>query len=153
MPTQDEATRAQTLKLVQDYLTHLSAKNWTAFAALWAEDGVLEFPYAPEGRRNRYEGRDAIVAYMSGTTNRIAVDGVSELRYHPQLDPNAMVVELQIKGRALTTGKPYPQRYVTFFELDGGLIRSYREYWSPLITMEAFGGYDAYMRDFYAASA
>ena len=38
------------------------------------------------------------------------------------------------------------QRYVTFFQLKDGKIQHYREYWSPLITMEAMGGYDAYMR-------
>jgi hypothetical protein len=30
--------------------------------------------------------------------------------------------------------------------MEDGKIQHYREYWSPLITMEAMGGYDAYMR-------
>lgn len=150
MTHQDQdAIRARTLGVVQAYLATLSAQDWDGFGRLWAEDGVLEFPYAPSGAVNRYVGREAVVRYMSGTTGRIAVKGASEVRFHSMLDPEHMIVELQIDGRALTTDRPYNQRYVTFFELQEGLIATYREYWSPLITMEAFGGYDAYMRDFY----
>ena len=65
------------------------------------------------------------------------------------LDPHAVIVELQIDCSILTSGKPYNQRYVTFFQLTNGRIQHYREYWSPLITMEAMGGYDAYMRAMY----
>ncbi len=58
-----------------------------------------------------------------------------------------------IEGEALKTGNPYNQRYVTYFELKDGKIQNYREYWSPLITMDAVGGYDAYMQAFYPERA
>lgn len=147
----DAAIRHQTMTVVQSYLALLSRGLWNEWGQLWADDSVLEFPYAPEGAVNRYVGREPIVAYMSGTAGNIKVNGVSSVKVHPLQDPHAVFVELQIDGTALKTGKPYNQKYVTYFELQDGKIQNYREYWSPLITMEAVGGYDAYMQTFYPA--
>ena len=61
----DNAIRQHTLSVVQSYLALLSQGRWNEWGDLWAEDSVLEFPYAPEGAVSRYVGRDAIVAYMS----------------------------------------------------------------------------------------
>jgi len=145
----DNAIRQHTLSVVQSYLALLSQGRWNEWRELWSEDSVLEFPYAPEGAVNRYVGRDAIVAYMSGTADHITVHGVTSVQVHPLLDPNAVIVELRIDGSIRASNKPYNQRYVTFFQLTDGKIQHYREYWSPLITMEAMGGYDAYMRALY----
>ena len=63
----DNAIRQHTLSIVQSYLALLSQGRWNEWGDLWADDSVLEFPYAPEVAVSRYVGRDAIVAYMSGT--------------------------------------------------------------------------------------
>ena len=141
----DNTIRQHTLSVIQSYLALLSQGRWNEWGELWSEDSVLEFPYAPEGAVNRYVGRNDIVAYMSGTADYIKVNRVASVRVHPMLDPHAAVVELQIEGSITASAKPYNQRYVTFFQLKDGKIQHYREYWSPLITMEAMGGYDAYM--------
>ncbi len=63
--TGTEAERANTQALANQYLALFSRKDWDGFAALWADDGVLEFPYAPPGRRSRYVGKAEILAYMN----------------------------------------------------------------------------------------
>jgi uncharacterized protein len=145
----DDAVRQQTLSVVQSYLDLLSAGRWSEWGDLWSDDGVLEFPYKPERAVKRYVGREAIVAYMSGTAGHIKVHGVSAFQVHQMLDPHELVVELQIEGSVTSSAKPYNQRYVTFFKLKDDRIQHYREYFSPLIMMEAIGGYDAYMATFY----
>lgn len=146
-PNTPEATlRSLTVQHAQQYLALLQAHDWDAWSRLWAEDAILEFPYAPDDRPNRYEGREAILRYMSATTESIAVDSVTELTIHEQLAPEELVVELAIDGRLLHNGARYQQRYVTFFKFENGLIRHYREYWNPLITIEAFGGYEAWRK-------
>ena len=121
--------------------------------ALWTDDSVLEFPFAPTGAVNSYVGREAILAYMSGTAGEIKVNGVRATTVHPLLDPSAVIVELQIDGTMASTGAAYDQRYVAFFKLQGGRIAVYREYWNPLITIAAVGGYDAYLAKFYGEGA
>ena len=102
----DNAIRQHTLSVVQSYLDLLNEGRWNEWGALWSEDSILEFPYAPEGAVNRYVGRDAIGAYMSGTSDHIKVGGVSSVRVHPMLDPRAVVVELQIE-RSITTAQSH----------------------------------------------
>ena len=63
---------------------------------------------------------------------------------HPLKDPFAAVVELKIQGRALATNRPYNQSYVIFFQLRNGKLWRYRECWNPLISMDAFGGREAW---------
>jgi ketosteroid isomerase-like protein len=64
------------------------------------------------------------------------------------LDPDIAVVELTIKGRALANDAPYDQSFVIFFEVQGGKLRRHREYWNPLVTIDAIGDRDAWAAGF-----
>jgi uncharacterized protein len=137
---QDDANiRQQTVLRTQSYLQLMREKRWDEWTDLWADDAVLEFPFAPEGKKGTYRGKKEIRDYMSGTTGRIRVDSVTELTVHPMLDPEAVVVELAIKGTILSNGNDYPQRYITVFQFRNGKIQHYREYWNPGVTMKAMG--------------
>jgi len=136
----NEGRRAATLKLMGAYQTLIGQGRWDDWIELWADDGVLEFPFAPAGRRRAYRGKADILAYMKHATGRIAADSVTAMRVFPMQDPDIGVVELSIKGRALVTGAPYNQSFVFFFEVQDGKLRRYREYWNPLITIDAMGG-------------
>jgi len=152
MSPQDDKVRERTLELARSYMMLLKDRRFAEWAELWADDGVCEFPYAPEGRR-LLEGKKAIYAYMTSYPDVMAIDSVAEMRVHPMLDPEVAAVELAINGRALTTGRPYNQRYVIFIEARGGKIRRYREYWNSLISIEAFGGVDPWQSQGESAKA
>ena len=47
-------------ELVSHALELLLAQDMAAFAGLWAEDGVLEFPFAAPGYPAMVEGRAAV---------------------------------------------------------------------------------------------
>jgi ketosteroid isomerase-like protein len=147
MATQDDKLREQTLALVQSYQTLIAQRRFDEWIELWAEDGSCEFPYAPEGRPQLLQGKKAIYDYMKAYPDRIAIDSVAEMRVHPMLNPEVVAVELAIKGRALHTGRPYNQRCVIVVEAKNGKIWRYREYWNPLISIEAFGGLDAWLSE------
>ena len=134
----DDDVQAQTAQLMRSYQELLLAGRFAEWIELWADDAVCEFPYAADPNRRRFEGRDAILAYMSATPGQIRVDEVVEHRSHPGKDPTTHVAELAIKGTAVTTGRPYNQRYVIVATatLDG-LLSHYREYWNPEILAEA----------------
>jgi hypothetical protein len=52
-----ENERAAIQNVVQRYLYLFSRQSWEEWIDLWADDGVLEFPFAPPGRRSRYVGK------------------------------------------------------------------------------------------------
>ena len=148
MPTPDDPQRAATLRLVSAYQTLLGQKRWDEWIGLWSDDGELDFPFAPAGRQRTYRGKDEILGYMRATPGRVAVDAVDQVRLFPMLDPQLAVAELTIRGHAPATGAPYNQSYVLFFETEGGKLRRYREYWNPLVSIDAQGGREAWTQGF-----
>jgi ketosteroid isomerase-like protein len=135
--TDDEAIRLETLALMRQYQTLLTEARFGEWIELWADDGVCEFPFASPGRPKLLQGKEQILAYMTAYPSRISIDGVHELRVHPALDPNVVIVEMTIKGRAVETDKPYNQHYVIVAETRDGKLTHYREYWNPLVSAEA----------------
>jgi ketosteroid isomerase-like protein len=135
--TDDESIRLETLTLMQQYQRLLTEARFGEWIELWADDGVCEFPFASPGRPRLLQGKEQILAYMTAYPSRIFIEGVDKLRVHPALDPNVVVVEMTIKGRAVETDKPYNQQYVIVAETRDGKLTHYREYWNPLVSAEA----------------
>jgi len=135
--TDDESPRLTTLTLMQQYQTLLTEARFDEWIELWADDRVCEFPFAGPERPRLLQGKEQILAYMTDYPSRISIDGVNELRVHPALDPNVVVVEMTIRGRAVETDKPYNQQYVIVAEARDGKLAHYREYWNPLVSAEA----------------
>lgn len=148
MASTDDEIRAATFALVSAYQTLLGQGRWEEWIALWAEDGELDFPFAPKGRQRTYRGKAQILAYMSATPGRVAVDALDQVRAMPMLDPAMAVVELTIKGHIPKTGAAYDQAYVLFFETKGGKLWRYREYWNPLVSIDAIGDRQAWAEGF-----
>ena len=140
-----EEKRNQTLEKAQSYLKLLQAQDWDKWINLWADDAILEFPFAPKNRPSIYRGKQDILTYMSSTTRSIVVESVAELKISLMLDPNKIVVELTINGHLKNNGATYNQQYVTFFEFESGKIKHYREYWNPVVSIDAYGGYEKWM--------
>jgi len=133
----EESIRLETLTLMQQYQRLLTEARFGEWIELWADDGVCEFPFASPGRPRLLQGKEQILAYMTAYPSRIFIEGVDKLRVHPALDPNVVVVEMTIKGRAVETDKPYNQQYVIVAETRDGKLTHYREYWNPLVSAEA----------------
>jgi ketosteroid isomerase-like protein len=135
--TDDDGIRLETLTLMQQYQRLLTEARFGEWIELWADDGVCEFPFASPGRPRLLQGKEQILAYMTAYPSRIFIEGVDKLRVHPALDPNVVVIEMTIKGRAIETDKPYNQQYVIVAETRDGKLTHYREYWNPLVSAEA----------------
>jgi ketosteroid isomerase-like protein len=138
-PPSDDDVRAATLQVVGAYQALLVEKRWAEWIELWAEDGELCFPFAPLGRKSIYRGRAEIRDYMS-EVGRVVVDSLVTGQLFPMQDPRVAVAEFTVKGHAADSGAPFNQSYVMFFETKGGKIWRYREYWNPLVTIDALGG-------------
>jgi ketosteroid isomerase-like protein len=51
---------------------------------------------------------------------------------------------MAVRGRILETGAPYLQKYISIMEMRGKKLSLYREYWNPLVSMDANGGREAW---------
>lgn len=132
-----EPTPAQ--HALREHLRLLTAGRVHDWVHLFAADGVLPFPYAPQGMVSRVRGHDALLAHISTlpeTCDAAAVD----LRFHPLQDPRTAIAEFRPAGTALPTGKPYEQVCISVVTTDEqGLITHYADDWNPLAALEALG--------------
>lgn len=128
--------------LVDHGIDLLLKHDMAGFAGLWAEDGVLEFPFAGPGYPKRVEGRDAITEYLRDYPNLLDIREVVAKTVHETTDPAVVVAEFTVGGVVVATGKPYELSYIAVITVQDGEIRHYRDYWSPLAAAEVLGGVD-----------
>ncbi|WP_328603933.1 nuclear transport factor 2 family protein [Amycolatopsis sp. NBC_00345] len=136
------------MTLVDRALDRLLAHDMAGFANLWAEDGVLEFPFASPGYPRRVEGRAAIAEYLRGYPDLLDIREITEKTVHETADAGVTVVEFEVAGVAVATGKPYRLGYIAVLTVRDGEIRHYRDYWSPLAAAEVLGGADQLLTAF-----
>lgn len=120
-----------------EHLRLVSTGRIEEWVKLFAPDGVLEFPYAPNGVPRQVRGHDALLAHMSNFPETFDVRFV-DLVFHETADPSTAIAEFRSTGRALPTGKPYEQTCISVVRTDdAGRITRYVDYWNPLVSIEA----------------
>jgi ketosteroid isomerase-like protein len=118
-------------QLLRNSLDRFLAKDMKGWSELCAEDVVAEFPFAPEGSQARFEGRDALYAYLKDYPSYIDVKKLPTLKVYGTDDANVAIAEWSASGVVIGNGNPYEMSYATFVTFRDGLIVNYREYWNP----------------------
>jgi ketosteroid isomerase-like protein len=106
----------------------------------WAPDVVVEQPFAAGGP-SRIEGRDAFFAMTKDSRNSLPVK-FAEMRdvvVHETTDPDKLIVEYELTGTVLTTGKWASARFIAVMEVRDGLMTLWREYQNTLAIAQALG--------------
>lgn len=147
-----EKQYAQTLQPYHDQIRHLLDKNMQGWVDTFAEDAVLELPYAPANYPQQLQGKAEIYEYVKDYPKHIDLRDISEVAVHQTLDPKTLVVEALGEGLVVATGKPYRVRYVWVITVEGGKIVRQRDYWNPVTVLDALGGDEA-MRDTFNVHA
>jgi uncharacterized protein len=109
-------------------------------AACWAPDVVIEQPFAAGGP-SRVEGRDTFLALTEGSRAALPVrfEEMREVVIHETTDPNRIIVEYELAGVVLTTGKRESSRFIAVMEVRDGLVTRWREYQNTLAIARALG--------------
>jgi ketosteroid isomerase-like protein len=107
------------------------------FVDMMSEDFVMEFPFARPGMQRKIEGKTAVLTYLVTVMQGVSVDSVSDVVVHDTADPDVVIVEFEGHGRALKTGEPYDQRYVSVIRTRDGKIVHYKDYWDPIQGLKA----------------
>ncbi|MFF3689530.1 nuclear transport factor 2 family protein [Streptomyces sp. NPDC002187] len=123
--------------LYRHSLRLLLDKDIPAWVGLWAEGGIMDFPFAPQGWPRRLEGRGAIAAYMRDYPDRIDLHDFPDLKIHQTTDPATIVAEMRGVGRLIETASPFDMTYIAVVTVQDGRFTSYCDYWNPLAAQEA----------------
>ncbi|WP_394937987.1 nuclear transport factor 2 family protein [Psychromicrobium sp. YIM B11713] len=122
-------------ELYRGSLKLLLEKDISAWVDLWAEDAVMEFPFAPPGWPTRLNGKAAVADYMRDYPDQIDLADFPEVRIHQSTDPETIIVEQRAVGRLVESDAPYDMRYIAVVTVRNEQIVQYRDYWNPLNIM------------------
>ncbi|MFK0046008.1 nuclear transport factor 2 family protein [Streptomyces sp. NPDC090741] len=123
-------------ELYRHGLQLLLQKDIPGWVDLWDEDGVLEFPFAPEGWPVRLESKAAVGDYMRHYPDHVDMHDFPEVTVHETTVPETIVVEMRGVGRLVESDTPFGMTYIAVVTVKDGLISSYRDYWNPLAVQQ-----------------
>jgi ketosteroid isomerase-like protein len=106
-------------------LTCLLDKDVDSWVNHWAEDGRIEFPFAPAGYVAKVEGKAAIADYMASLPTKFDFRHFDILTTYSDASGQQAVVEFTCEGTVLETGRPYHQRQVTLISGERTELRPY----------------------------
>ncbi len=127
----------------QAFDAHLAliVKDIQAWIDLFAEDAVVEFPYASAlGSPERFEGKSAIYNRMKDALVQMQNLIFTNIRAYQTLNPNILFAEVHGEATIVATGHLYQQDYVMRLETKDGKIVHYREYWNPTPVLDTWSG-------------
>ncbi|GLU49963.1 nuclear transport factor 2 family protein [Nocardiopsis ansamitocini] len=127
-------------EVFREGLARLWRDDLAGYLDLLDDEVVFEFPFAPQGRPRRLEGKSDVAAYMAHLPGTLDVDKAPSVRIHGTTDPGALIAEMSIEGRIKATAAPFSQQYVVFLDVVDGRITSYRDYWNPLAVLDMAAG-------------
>ena len=132
-PAENRAAIAATV-----FLDALALSDADTIAAMWTDDAVLEFPFAPKGFPERVEGQPAIETYFRDALAVVTPIAYPDRVVTPLADPNACVIEF---GSQLTVGDDPTVRdnkYITIVRTYGGKIAHFKEHYDSVKRVEGF---------------
>jgi ketosteroid isomerase-like protein len=106
------------------------------FAAI-APDAVFEFRYRFPGYPTKVVGREALMALYAGYGDNIALQGSGGLVANVSRTPGVVILEYEVQGHAVRTGKPYENRFVSVVTIEDRKIVGWRDYMDSLAAMSA----------------
>jgi uncharacterized protein len=144
----------QTQQTTEAFAAHLAlvGKDVQAWVDLFAEDAVVEFPYAST-TPGRLDGKAAIYNYMKDVSAQMQNLVFSNVLIYPTSNPHVLFAEVHGEAIIVATGRHYQQDYVMRLETQEGKIIYYREYWNPVPALEAWGDTQNLRQSFNANNA
>jgi ketosteroid isomerase-like protein len=134
-------TSTRTPRQVFDELVRTSVEgDWDGLLDLYAEDTVIEMPFAPPG----------VPVTSDGAALRARIKGMADARpwhfdsadvavVHETADPEVIVAEFTFHGTVTATGAPLALSYAMVITVRDGKIVHSRDYGNTLATVAALG--------------
>ncbi|WP_329085623.1 nuclear transport factor 2 family protein [Streptosporangium sp. NBC_01469] len=138
-----ESTVAPGPREIFERLRRHLLENLGGFGSELAEDAVIEVPFAPPGRAKRHEGKEAFLLFsgpeQAAFARRFALDEIRNVVVHETADPEVIVVEYELAGRVLATGRQASSPFIGVLRVRDGKIVNWREYQNTLAMIEIMG--------------
>lgn len=102
-----------------------------------ADDAIFEFRYVFPNFPMQIVGRDALMALYSGYGDGTILHSGDGLVVHRSQEPGVLILEYEVHGRKLLTGKAYDNRFVSVVTIKDRKVVHWRDYMDSLAAYAA----------------
>lgn len=127
-------------RLIIAYLDAVGALDVAAIPDLFAEDGVLDIPYAPEGIPRTLRGREAIAEFYTGLPEMVTPMNFADYRINALDVDGEYVAEYTSDASVRATSLPYRNDYIARVSVRDAEITRFAEFFDPIALVVALGG-------------
>ncbi|WP_020669122.1 nuclear transport factor 2 family protein [Amycolatopsis nigrescens] len=123
----------------RELFEELSRKPGFAIDEYWAEDVVIEQPFALPPRRTEGRANFLAAAVPGRAALPVRFDGIRDPVVHETVDPELIIVEFRLAGTITTTGRSASAPFVVVLRVRDGKIVLWREYQNVALMTELLG--------------
>jgi uncharacterized protein len=131
----------RTPREIAEQVRKMVAGEGVVLADLFADDGVMAYPFAPPGHPSELRGREAVRAFFAGrgpSRDLFAMEGVQAQVWETD-DPEVVVTQITHHGQSNVTGAPYQLTALGIIRVRGGEIVRYDDYMDPIALARLLG--------------
>ena len=109
---------------------HIVTGALAAADDMYADDVVIEWPFARPGMPQRIEGRAEFLAFARPAREALPVriDALSDVVVHETGDPEVIVAEFRLTGTHTGTGRTASAAFIQIWRVRDGKLVGLREY-------------------------
>jgi uncharacterized protein len=124
-------------KIIRDGLNGLV--DGEDYFDLLADDVVFDYVISVPGYPRHVEGRQNIIDLYSTYDDFMDVDSADNLRVYRDSEASVVVLEYEVHGRSVQTGRSYDNRLASVVTVKDGRVTYWRDYLDPVAVFEAAG--------------
>ena len=106
---------------------------------LLADDVIVEYVISVPGYPRRVEGRQGVIDLYRGYDDYMAVRSADNLRVYRDPEASVVVLEYEVHGESVPTGRPYNNRFASIITVKNGKVTHWRDYLDPIAVFDASG--------------
>jgi uncharacterized protein len=106
---------------------------------LLADDAVFEYVISVPGYPPRVEGRQSVIELYRSYDDYMKVHAADNLRVYRDPQASVVVLEYEVHGESVLTGRPYNNRFVSIVTVKNRKVTHWRDYLDPIAVFEANG--------------
>jgi ketosteroid isomerase-like protein len=102
-----------------------------------ADDAVFEFRYVFPGFPSKVVGREVLMALYAPYGDATVLHSGDALVVHQSQNPRVLILEYEVHGKKIRTGKPYDNRFISVVTIKNRKIVHWRDYMDSLAAYTA----------------
>jgi ketosteroid isomerase-like protein len=106
---------------------------------LLANDVVFEYVISVPGYPRRVKGRKKVIDLYSDYDVYMTVRTADNLRVYRDSEASTIVLEYEVHGKSVQTGRPYNNRFVSIVTVKDNKVTHWRDYLDPIAVFDAAG--------------